>query len=60
MKASSRSFIGEDFIELEKSFQLKRNEQTDDNIVKTCVVCNAEKSFDNFQNRYRECIQCTT
>ena len=25
---------------------------------KVCVVCNAEKSFDNFYNKYRECKQC--
>ena len=25
---------------------------------KTCVVCNTEKSIDNFHNKYRECKQC--
>ena len=25
---------------------------------KVCVVCNIEKSFDNFYNKYRECKQC--
>ena len=25
---------------------------------KVCVVCNTEKSFDNFYNKYRECKQC--
>ena len=25
---------------------------------KICVVCNIEKSFDNFYNKYRECKQC--
>ena len=25
---------------------------------KVCVVCNAEKSFDNFYNNYTECKQC--
>ena len=25
---------------------------------KICVVCNNEKSFDNFYNKYRECKQC--
>ena len=30
----------------------------DDIIVKTCVVCNIEKSFDDFYNKYRECKQC--
>ena len=25
---------------------------------KVCVVCNAEKSIDNFYNKYRECKQC--
>ena len=23
-----------------------------------CVVCNVEKSIDNFYNKYRECKQC--
>ena len=27
-----------------------------DNIV--CVICNTEKSIDNFYNRYRQCKQC--
>ena len=25
---------------------------------KICVICNTEKSFDNFYNKYRECKQC--
>ena len=25
---------------------------------KVCVVCNIEKSFDSFYNKYRECKQC--
>ena len=25
---------------------------------KICVVCNIEKSIDNFYNKYRECTQC--
>ena len=25
---------------------------------KICVVCNIEKSFDNFHNKYRECKPC--
>ena len=25
---------------------------------KICVVCNTEKSNDNFYNKYRECKQC--
>ena len=25
---------------------------------KVCVVCNIEKSIDNFHNKYRECKQC--
>ena len=25
---------------------------------KNCVVCNIEKSIDNFYNKYRECEQC--
>ena len=25
---------------------------------KVCVVCNTEKSFDNFYNKYREGKQC--
>ena len=25
---------------------------------KVCVVCNFEKSTDNFYNKYRECKQC--
>ena len=25
---------------------------------KVCVVCNTEKSFDNFYNKLRECKQC--
>ena len=25
---------------------------------KVCVVCNIEKSFDNFYDKYRECKQC--
>ena len=27
---------------------------------KVCVVCNIEKSIDNFYNKYRECKQCNT
>ena len=27
---------------------------------KVCVVCNIEKSIDNFFNKYRECKQCNT
>ena len=27
---------------------------------KVCVVCNAEKSIDNFHNKYRECKQSNT
>ena len=27
---------------------------------KICVVCNIEKSFDNFNNKYRECKQCNS
>ena len=27
---------------------------------KNCVVCNIEKSIDNFYNKYRECKQCNT
>ena len=23
-----------------------------------CVICNTEKSIDNFYNKYRECKQC--
>ena len=30
----------------------------DDNVVKTCVVCNTEKSIDDFYIKYRECKQC--
>ena len=30
----------------------------DDNIVKVCVVCNAEKSIDKFYNKYRESKHC--
>ena len=30
----------------------------DDIVVKVCVVCDTEKSIDNFYNRYRECKQC--
>ena len=30
----------------------------DDIIVKTCVVCNTEKSFGNLHNKYRECKAC--
>ena len=25
---------------------------------KVCVICNTEKSIDNFCNKYRECKQC--
>ena len=25
---------------------------------KVCVVCNTEKSIDNFHNKYKECKQC--
>ena len=25
---------------------------------KICVVCNTEKRFDNFSNKYRECKEC--
>ena len=25
---------------------------------KVCVVCNIEKSIENFYNKYRECKQC--
>ena len=25
---------------------------------KVCVICNTEKSDDNFYNKYRECKQC--
>ena len=25
---------------------------------KICVVCNIEKSIDNFYNKYRDCTQC--
>ena len=25
---------------------------------KICIVCNIEKSIDNFYNKYRECKQC--
>ena len=25
---------------------------------KICVVCNIEKSIDNYYNKYRECKQC--
>ena len=25
---------------------------------KVCVVCNIEKSIDNFYNKYRDCKQC--
>ena len=25
---------------------------------KVCVVCNTEKSIDNFYNKYRECKPC--
>ena len=25
---------------------------------KVCVVCDTEKSIDNFYNKYRECKQC--
>ena len=25
---------------------------------KVCVVCNTEKSIDNYYNKYRECKQC--
>ena len=27
---------------------------------KVCVVCNIEKSIDNFYNKYRECKQCNS
>ena len=27
---------------------------------KVCVVCNIDKSNDNFYNKYRECKQCNT
>ena len=27
---------------------------------KICVVCNIEKSIDNYYNKYRECKQCNT
>ena len=30
----------------------------DDNAVKTCAVCNTEKSFDDFYRKYREREQC--
>ena len=26
--------------------------------IKVCVVCNIEKTIDNFYNKYRECKQC--
>ena len=26
---------------------------------KFCVICNTEKSIDNFYNKYRECKQCS-
>ena len=26
--------------------------------IKVCVVCNTEKSIDNFYNKYRECKPC--
>ena len=29
-----------------------------ENFVKICVVCNTEKSIDNFYNKDRECKQC--
>ena len=25
---------------------------------KICVICNTEKTIDNFYNKYRECKQC--
>ena len=25
---------------------------------KVCVICNTEKSIDNYYNKYRECKQC--
>ena len=25
---------------------------------KVCVICNTEKSIDNFYNKYTECKQC--
>ena len=25
---------------------------------KVCVICNTEKSVDNFYNKYRKCTQC--
>ena len=25
---------------------------------KVCIICNIEKSIDNFYNKYRECKQC--
>ena len=25
---------------------------------KTCVICNTEKTIDNFYNKYRDCKQC--
>ena len=30
----------------------------DDYIVEICIVCNVDKSFDNFNNYYRERKQC--
>ena len=30
----------------------------DDGVVKTCVVCNTEKSIDDFFNKHRERKQC--